>query len=141
MEPSSNARVFRRSILTDREVRQMVRALKRAMGEPYVSVAARYPLSIADCIRFMAVAARLVEAREARALTLKAVARRLRAPQYRVAEIERGNTKRLDTPLLGRYIDAMELRSWFGRWESANRGLAKRLAVPAAGIQRTTPPG
>ena len=85
------------------------------MGEPFVSVAAQFRLSVADDIRFTAVETRLVETREARALTLEVVARQLRAPQYGVTEIERGNTRRLDTPPLGRYIEAMELRSWFGR--------------------------
>ncbi len=133
MELSPKVKAFRRKILTDREVRQLTHAMKKAMGEPFTSAMAQYRISVADGLRFMAVSAHLVEAREARGLTPKALARQLSAPQYRVAEIEKGDTKRLDASVLARYIDAMELRVWFRRWESANRGLAKRLDVPEAG--------
>lgn len=133
MEPSPQVKAFRRKILTEREVRQMTHALKKAMGEPFVSARALYGVPVADGIRFMAVSTHLVEAREAKGLTLKTLAKELGAPQYRVAEIERGSTQRLDTSVLARYIDRMGLREWYARWESANRGLAKRLAGSEAG--------
>jgi len=132
MELNPKVKAFRRKILTDSEVRRVTHAIRKAMGEPFITAMAQYRLSIADGVRFMAVSARLVEAREARGLTLKALAMQLGAPQYRVAEIERGNTKRLDASVLARYIDRMGLRAWFSRWESANRGLAKRLGVARA---------
>ena len=133
MDLSPQAKALRKRILTEREVRQMTRALKRAMGEPFASVSARSGLSIADGLRFMSVSAHLVEAREAKGLTLKALAKELGSPQYRIAEIETGSTNRLDASVLARYIDTMGLREWFSRWEAANRGLAKRLSVPEAG--------
>ena len=102
------------------------------MGEPFVSVMAGYGLSLADGIRFMAVSAHLMEAREANGLTLEMLAKKLGAPQYRVADIERGSTKHVDASVLGRYIDMMGLREWYLGWASANRGLAKRLAASEA---------
>ena len=141
MELNPQAKALRRKILTEREVRQMTHALKRAMGEPFISATARYGLSIADSLRFMAVSTHLVEAREAQGLTLKTLATQLGAPQYRIAEIERGSTKHLDASVLARYIDMMGLRGWFCQWQSANRGLAKRLAVPEAGDLTTRSSG
>ena len=133
MERDRQIKALRKKILTEREVREMTRALRNAMGELFVSATKQYGLSVADGIRFMAVSTHLVEAREAKGLTLKMLAKELGVPQYRVAEIERGSTKHVDASLLRRYIDAMGLREWYSRWETANRGLAKRLATPEAG--------
>jgi len=140
MDHDPQVKAFRRKILTEREVRLLVRGMKRMMGEPFVSAAARCRLSLADTIRFMAVSARLTEAREARGLTAKALAALLRAPKYRVADIEGGSAHILDASVLARYIDLMGLREWFRQWQSANPGLAKRLAVPDPGA-RTAPTG
>ncbi len=133
MELSPKAKAFRRKILTDREVRQAADTFKRMMGEPLVGAMARHGLSISDDLRFMAVATRLVEARVAKGLTLKTIAKQLGEPQYRIAEIERGNTNQLDVSLLRGYVDIMGLRRWFRQWETANRRLAERLAGSQVG--------
>ena len=47
----------------------MTDAMKKSMGEPFVSVMARYDISIAEGLRFMAVSGHPVNGREARGLT------------------------------------------------------------------------
>ena len=76
MEPSPKSKAIRRKILTDSEVRYVARAMKAAMGEPFVSAVVGAGLSITDGLRFMAVAAHLQDAREAKGLTLKATPKR-----------------------------------------------------------------
>jgi hypothetical protein len=54
-------------------------AVRNAMGEPFISVTRQYGLSIADDIRFMAISTNLVEAREAKGLTLTEILDRVKS--------------------------------------------------------------
>jgi hypothetical protein len=129
MHSAPHSKNPRKAILTDTQVRHVTRLMKAMLGDSVMSIGRRLGLRPADLVRFMPVAARLAEAREARGLTVKGLAKRLGAPQYRIKQIESAEIMGLDAPVLARYVDAMGLREWFGQWESANRSLARRLGA------------
>jgi hypothetical protein len=126
-ETSKKTRDLMRKILSEQEVRLMTRRLRKIvepiLGEP----SENYGLEIEDAVRFGAVATRLREAREARGMDLKAAARAMRVPHYRLRYIEQRNLSRLRTADLHAYIDFLGLNKWFARWSRANSELAARL--------------
>ncbi|HWP56708.1 MAG TPA: helix-turn-helix domain-containing protein [Candidatus Acidoferrales bacterium] len=119
---------FMRKILTEDEVRLMTRRLRKVAGPLLRELAGRYGIDFEGSVRFGAVAHRVREAREARGMDLKAAAKALRVPQYRLRYIEQCNLKHLRGSDLRAYIDFLGLNQWFARWRKANLKLAARLA-------------
>ncbi len=117
-----------RKILSDDEVRYISRGVRKVV-RPILEEVLRYGLSIEDTVRFGAVGHRLREAREARGTDLKATAKALRVPQYRLRYIEQCSVKSLRASDLHAYIEFLGLSKWFARWSRANAKLAARLAV------------
>jgi cytoskeletal protein RodZ len=103
------------------------------MGEPFAGMLKRYGMSPEDHFRFHPLAVRLASARAGRGLDLKAAATALKVARYKLAEIERGRTKGVDSELLVRYVEYLRLKNWFGRWKKANAVLAQRLQLAGAG--------
>ncbi len=107
----------------------MTKGLKKVMGSPFVALVEDCGVGIEDDIRFMSIAARLQERRQARGMTLKEAAAALRVPQYRLRDIESGSVKRLAPNILVAYINFLGLKQWFGRWKKMNSGLVNRIGV------------
>lgn len=62
-------------------------------------------------------------------MDLKAVAKIMHVPQYRLREIEECRLKQLKSSVLYAYIDFLGLGRWFSRWRKANSKLAVRLRL------------
>jgi hypothetical protein len=62
---------------------------------------------------------------------LKAVAAELKAPQYRLKDIEQGQVKNIKSEILLRYIGFLGLSRWFSQWKKANPRLAEKILSPA----------
>ncbi len=107
----------------------MINEYKKVMGSPFVTLVEGYGIGIEDDIRFISVAARLQERREARGMTLKEAAAALRVPQYRLRDIESGSVKRLAPNILVAYVNYLDLKQWFGRWKKVNFGVVNRIGV------------
>jgi hypothetical protein len=118
-----------RKILSEDEICLISRRLKRVMSPIFGEVSSRYGLNIEDTIRFQAVATRLREAREHRSMDLKAAAKALGVPQYRLRDIEKGHLEEIKPAVIRQYIDFLGLGKWFARWRKANSQLAARLGV------------
>jgi hypothetical protein len=126
----AKSRSLTRDILSEKQVRALSRRLEKILRENFGELADLYgPLNIEDSIRFGPVATRLREAREARHLDLKAAAKAVRVPQYRLGDIEECRVKDIRSSDLHAYVDFLGVRKWFARWEKANRKLARRLSL------------
>jgi hypothetical protein len=133
---SKKTRALMRKILSEDEVCLVTRRLRKVMGSILGELSGRYGLDIEDSVRFGAVATRLREAREARGMELKALAKALRVPQYRLQYIEDCNMKHLRTSDLHAYLDLLGLNKWFARWSRGNSKLAARLAPNSKSMRR-----
>ncbi len=129
-EPSSKKkpRDFTEKFLTDDEVRLIARRVRKVIGPILGKLSADYKIEIENSLRFEAVAARLKHEREQRGMDLKAAAKALRVPQYRLRDIEESRMRNLRPSDLHAYIELLGLKEWFLRWSKANPKLALRLA-------------
>jgi hypothetical protein len=62
-------------------------------------------------------------------MDLKAVAKAMRVPGYRLRDVEGCRMENLDTSVLHRYVDFLGMRRWFRRWSRAHPELAADLLV------------
>ncbi len=122
-----------RKILSENEVRVLTREVGKVIGPILGELSNRYGVELEDTVRFGAVAARLRDARESRGMNLKAAAKALRIPQYRLRYIEECRVKNLRPSELYAYIEFLGLSKWFARWSGANAKLAARLAKNSEG--------
>jgi len=120
-----------RKVLSEHEIRFISRRVREVIGPILGEQSGQYGLNVEDSLRFQAVATRLREAREQRGIDLRAAAKALRAPQYRLRYIEGCNLNELRSSDLHAYIDFLRLNKWFARWRKANSKLAVRLALDA----------
>ena len=114
-------------ILPQNLVSQVTGAVAAYLGLPAVGLAEGLGVSIEDTVRFLAVARQCVAARETVGLSLREVASRLRASQYRIRDIEFGHIQRIQPTLFLQYMSLVGLKDWYARWSQENVELAKRL--------------
>ena len=128
---SKETRSLKRKLLSEDQVHLISRRLGKVMSPILGELLNRYGLNIEDSIRFQAVASRLREAREDRNMDLKAAAKALGVPQYRLRYIEECRVKNLRSSDLHAYVDFLGLWKWFARWRRAHPNMAARLAPDA----------
>ena len=118
------------TILTDAQVRRLTRDIIRTAFTPgTVAYMQQLGVNFEDSIRLISLQAKCEEAREGLGLTIKEVAVRLKAPQYRIKAIEEGRLKQMLPDVLMKYINFLELEDWFRQWAEANPKLAEKLGV------------
>ena len=122
-------RSLMRKILSDEEVQFLTRRLGKAITSISEKFSSPDDLELEDSIRFQAVVTHLRERREKSGMDLKAAARAMGVPQYRLRDIEECRMKNLDVSVLHRYLDFLGLKRWFTRWSKANPALAADLLV------------
>ena len=127
--PSKQTRELMRKIQSEDDVSLLSHMLGKLMGPIFGGLSSHYGLSIEDTIRFQAVATSFRESREKRGMDLKAVAKIMHVPQYRLREIEECHLKQLKSSVLHAHIDFLGLGRWFARWRKANSKLAVRLRL------------
>jgi len=120
-------RSLERRILSEQEVRFLTRRLGKAIRSISGKVSLLHELNLEDSIRFQAVATRLRERREKRGIDLKAAAKAMGVPRYRLRDVEECAVKNLDASVLHRYVDFFGSGRWFTRWSKANPKLAADL--------------
>jgi len=101
------------------------------LGEPMVSLADSYGVSVEDAVRFGPLARRCDQRRNVLGRSVKQVAADLRVPQYRLKAIEAGTLREVDPTILLAYISYLGLQRWFARWRGANPEIASRVAMDA----------
>ena len=69
-------------------------------------------MRVEDCVRYIALASRLQEARESAGLSIKDVATRLGLPQYRIRDAESSGLN-VQADVLQRYADLAGLSEWY----------------------------
>jgi cytoskeletal protein RodZ len=116
-----------RRILSEEEVQFLTRPLAKATRSIFEKFSSRDELELEDSIRFQAVATRLRERREKDGLDLKAAAKAMGVPRYRLRDVEEGRMKILDASVLHRYVDFLGIGRWFTRWSKAHPELAADL--------------
>jgi transcriptional regulator with XRE-family HTH domain len=112
----------------DEEIRILAMAVRKHMGEPYVSLTAERAGELEDIIRFSPITQRFKEEREERGLSIKEVANQLKVPQYRLRDIESARYN-IKPEFLNKYATFLELGPWLRRWVKANRELAERMGI------------
>ena len=80
-----------------------------------------------DVIRLSSLGTKCKEAREELGLSVKDVSKKLGVPQYRVKAIEKPDESKIIPDVLLKYVEFLELESWFEKWKDANSKLAGRL--------------
>ena len=118
-------------ILSSAEVRALTSRIRRLLGPEILGAASRR-WSMADRIRFAAVAASCVQERERRGMTLKDAAGILKVPQYRLRAVETGSLSEIRLEVVTAYLAFLGLTSWSRRWARANPRLSRRLGIHSA---------
>ena len=119
------------TILSSAQVRVLTSRIRRLLGPEILGGASRH-WSMADTIRFSAVAASCVQERERRGMTLKDAAGKLKVPQYRLRAVETGHLSEVRPEVLTAYLEFLRLTSWSTRWARANPRLSRRLGIHSA---------
>src|SRR5438876_6803795 len=130
-----------REFPTDAEVEELARRVIENFPPGAAQVLTGYGIDPRDGIRFHPVATRCREARERRGLTIKSAAHELRIPQYRLRDVENGQTNRIEPEVLARYLALLDLGRWFARWKAYNPELAAKLGattIPGHGRTRAS---
>ena len=118
---SKKTRELMRKIKSEDDVSLVSHMLQKVMGPFFGELSSQYGLSIEDTIRFQAVATRLRESREKCSMDLKAAAKALHIPQYRLREIEGCRVTQLKPSVLYAYIDLFGMKlpaPWGGELHS-----------------------
>ena len=118
------------TILTDVQVRRLTRDIIRTAFTPStVDQMQQLGVNFEDSIRLISLQAKCKEAREKLGLSIKEVAAKLKAPQYRIKAVEGGGPKQILPDVLGKYIGFLELEDWLQQWADANPKLAEKLGI------------
>jgi len=125
-------RVKLTTILTDDEVREVVRGIRTVFGDQFAAMAESRGIDLEQSVRFRPVGKRCEERRCARGLSVKDVAKQLKVPQFRLRDIEAGRFRSIQPPVLAAYVSHLRLRRWYRRWERSSPELA-RLVAPKSG--------
>ncbi len=117
------------AILTDAEVAALGALLRASLGPEVVRIADRVGVDPEKLLRFRPLSVRCAAAREQLGLSIREAARRLKAPQFRLKDIEQGRFFAVQPEVLRRYVGLLQLEAWFRRWRAANRALAAELGL------------
>jgi hypothetical protein len=117
------------SILTDAEVRFMVRRMQNILGPEFLKTVSHHNVRLEDGVRWGSLQARCEDEREKRGLTLKEASSHLKIPQYRLRAIEAGTLREFKAEFAGRYFQYLGIESWVKRWARANAELARRAGI------------
>lgn len=115
------------TILTDRQIRQLIKGLRQAFGSETAQQMRKIGISLEETVRLMSLNAKCQEVREERGLSIKDVAAKLEIPQYRLKAVEKGRAKDILPDVLEKYIAFLSLEDWFEQWKEANPKLAAKL--------------
>jgi len=64
---------------------------------------------------------------EQKGLSFKQITLFLEVQQYKLKYIHNGNIKFIETDVLKKYIDYLELREWFELWKKSNADVYQRI--------------
>jgi len=101
--------------------------VESALDPAVLETAQKYNINMRNMIRFQIVAETCRLSREKKQLDYKQVAAMLKAPQYRIKDIECSRLKDVLPDILECYIDFLGLRVWFKSWIKHNADVYKRL--------------
>jgi hypothetical protein len=124
-----NAKLDETRILSEEEVAQMTKALRKLLREEFPSMPPGFLSSAEDTVRMHSLCSRFRQARESMSLTFKEVATRLKVPQYRLKAVEEGHLSEIDSTVFTKYSDFLELEQWVSRWVESNGKLATKLGI------------
>lgn len=99
------------------------------LGPDFKRLAKRYSINVTDIIRFYPVSQRCRTKREKKGLSFKQISSALNIPQYRLKAIESTSVRDINVDVLERYIDFLELNSWFAYWKRKNQDLYHRISL------------
>jgi hypothetical protein len=72
---------------------------------------------------------RCAERRRARGWSVKEASKQLKVPQYRLTDIEAGQLRSIEPPILAAYVSHLGLRRWYRRWASLSPEVARLVAL------------
>lgn len=124
-----NAKLDETRILSEEEVAQTTKALRKLLREEFPSIKPGFLRSAEDTVRMHSLRLRFRQARESRSLTFKEVATRLKVPQYRLKAVEEGSLSEIDPTVFTKYRDFLGVEQWVCQWVESNRKLAAKLGI------------
>ena len=116
-------------ILTEPEVAEATRELRKLMARDFPTVPADLFGNSDHMVRLLSLNARFKQAREASGRTIKQIAAELKVPQYRLKAIEKGRLLDVDGAIMARYGAGLSLEAWLAMWVAANGRLAAELGM------------
>jgi len=114
-------------ILTDEQIQIIVKAMRRSLGQDITGKIEEVGLDLETSVRMISLQEKCKEAMEELGLTIKEIAGRLKAPQYRIKAIEEDGPKEIFPDVLEKYIKFLEIEDWFELWAEANPKVAEKL--------------
>ncbi len=128
------------AILTDAEVQLITDAAEAYLDGPVGELIRMSRGHVADLVRWSSLQEKCRRAREAHSFDIKAIARKLDVPQYRLKAIETGNLQALDPNLAARYFSQLGIRPWVYRWIRSNFELALKAGLADSRARAGTRP-
>ena len=124
-----NAKLDETRILSEEEVAQITKVLRKILREEFPSIQPGLLSSVEDTVRMQSLCSRFRQARESMSLTFKEVATRLKVPQYRLRAVEEGPFSEIDSTVFTKYSDFLGLDQLVSQWVESNRKLATKLGI------------
>lgn len=119
----------RREHISDAEVEKTAAAIREMLSPGLVEDSERLGIDIEATIRYSPLQGRFEEERTARGLTIKEAAARLKVPQYRLRDIEKGNLRLIVPAIFHKYCRFLELDEYVRSWIEKNPALAEQMGI------------
>ena len=117
------------TILTDEQVEYVVENALNLFGSDMGGMIKQASMKFENIIRLSSLGAKCKQVREGLELSIKDVSGKLKVPQYRLKAIDAHHRSEILPEVLEKYIEFLELESWFEEWKDANPDLAKTLTA------------
>ncbi len=119
----------KQKIFTNQETAFLTDMLKKSFGPLNSKYAESKGINFENNVNFLSVSTNCQSEREKRNLTIKDIAAKLKAPQYKLKYIEDNDVNNTEPLILQKYINFLELDEWFDEWLKSNPKLAAKFKI------------
>ncbi|MBE0429063.1 MAG: helix-turn-helix domain-containing protein [Thermoleophilia bacterium] len=128
MKPDEEAiRPDTEEVINQVGVEKLAALMRQALGPDLFDACQRMGIDAEDILRYMPLAEKFRKGRARQNLTIKEVAAKLKAPQYKIRAVEDGKFGRIDADIFQKYCRFLQLDEYVESWTRKNPALAGQL--------------
>ena len=113
--------------LNREQAKLVINKMSDVLGPEIAGMLDKSGINADHTVRFRYVSSLCRNARERKNISLKQASEKLKIPQYRLKEIEGGNTKSILPDFLDRYVDFLGLMDAFSDWQKDNSDIYESI--------------